>query len=160
MTVRGLVFLLVSGVVLAGPVGWMGHPAQSAPYTINVATANIEGYSKAILTDTKGFTLYYLTSDTPTSSACTDACAVTWPPVLSDATPTGPSSLKGTLAAVRTANGSQVSYNGHLLYRYAADAAPGQMNGYGLVGPRGGRWSIALASLTTSDTPAERKGGY
>ncbi len=160
MRVRRPIFLLVSGVVLVGSVGWMAHPAQSASHTINVATANVEGHSKAILTDTKGFTLYYLTSDTLTSSACTDACAMNWPPVLSDATPTGPSSLKGTLAAVRTVNGSQVSYNGHLLYRYAADAAPGQINGYKLAGPRGGKWYIALASLTPSDTPAERKGGY
>lgn len=161
MTVRTLILGVVVALMAVG--GWVGHPVHGASSTLNVARATIEGYSREILTDAKGFTLYYLTSDTPTSSACTAACAQVWPPLLSDTTPTGPSSLKGPLAVVNTANGSQVSYNGHLLYRYARDTKPGQVNGYELQGPRGGRWEVATASPTPSDSPGTGKsegGGY
>jgi predicted lipoprotein with Yx(FWY)xxD motif len=160
MTVRTLV-LLVVGVTLAGSAAFMGHPAHGASFTLNVATATVEGNSKAILTDARGFTLYYLTSDTPTSSACTAACAQAWPPLLSDTAPTGPSSLAGTLAVVHTANGPQVSYSGHPLYRYAGDTRPGQLSGYDLQGPRGGHWEIATATPAASDSRgSEKNGGY
>jgi len=41
------------------------------------------------------------------------------------------------------ANGNQVEYNGHLLYAYSGDTAPGQTNGEGLLG----KWFVATPGL-------------
>ena len=59
---------------------------------------------------------------------------------------------------VKTANGSQVAYNGHLLYRYAADTAVGQANGQGM----GGKWWVASVDLkaTSSGAPAKSSSGW
>lgn len=62
---------------------------------------------------------------------------------MSTGAPTAPASVTGKLAAVKTANGSQVSYNGHLLYRFAADTKPGDVNGDGVHGPQQGTWHVA-----------------
>jgi predicted lipoprotein with Yx(FWY)xxD motif len=161
MTTRTLALLLAAGVVLAGSLGALGHPAHGASYTLRVVTASVEGHSQTILTDAKGFALYYLTSDTPASSTCTGGCAMAWPPLVSATTRTAPSSLGGRIAVVHTANGAQVSYNGHLLYRYAADTKPGQVNGNDQKGPQGGEWYVATSSLAAAKSQATPKGrGY
>ncbi len=144
---RILRFALLA-LVLTAWAGLAGGPAHGASYTVNVAMATVQGKSEQILTDAEGLTLYYLTSDSPTSPACTGACVKAWPPLLSSTIPTGPTSLPGKLAVVPTANGSQVSYNDHLLYRYAADTKPGQTSGNNLVGPGGGKWYVAASTTT------------
>jgi predicted lipoprotein with Yx(FWY)xxD motif len=121
-------------------------PSQSTT-TLNVASAMIGGKSQPILVDVKRMSLYYLTSDTATSSACTGGCAGTWPPLLSDSVPAAPSSAMGKLAIVTTANGSQVSYNGHLLYRFKPDTKPGDVNGDGIKGPKDGVWHVATPDV-------------
>jgi len=75
---------------------------------------------------------------------------------------TGPvfvSALPGTLSLLTDANGSQVTYNGHPLYTYSGDTAPGQVNGDGF----GGIWFVAptnLASSSGSNSNGYPKGGY
>lgn len=163
MIVRVSVFLLVATVLFTGPVGVPGF-AQSTSYTVNLATATIAGKSEAILVDSNGMALYYLTSDRPTVSTCSGSCANIWLPLLSTTAPTGPQSLPGKLALVTTVSGPQVSYNGHLLYRYAADTGPGQVNGNNRSGPAGGKWLVATSSLkipsneTPGDNPGDGKG--
>jgi predicted lipoprotein with Yx(FWY)xxD motif len=103
--------------------------------------------AQQVLVDANGMTLYYLTSDTATTSACTGGCAGFWPPLLASGTPTAPSLLAGKLTVVKTANGSQVSYNGHLLYRYAPDTKPGDAGGDGKTGPQNGTWHVATPVL-------------
>ena len=120
-------------------------PSQST--ALNVASAVIEGKSQPILVDVKGMSLYYLTSDKATSSACTAKCAGAWPPLLGAVAPRAPASMTGKLAVVKTANGSQVSYNGHLLYRFGDDAKPGDVQGDGLKGPQNGMWHVATPDL-------------
>lgn len=119
-------------------------PAATAA-TVKTATATVQGKSVTILTDAQGKTLYYFTSDTPTSSACTGTCAQNWPPLLfnGSGTPTSDTTLPGTLSVVQTANGNQVAYNGHLLYTFSGDQAPGQTNGEGLFG----KWFVATTDL-------------
>jgi len=110
--------------------------SSSSNVAIQTATATLAGKSATILTNDKGFTLYYLTKDTATNAACSGACAKIWPPLLQtgSGSPTGPSSLPGILSIASTANGSQVEYNGHPLYTYSGDTAPGQTNGQGFRG--------------------------
>lgn len=132
-------------------VAWVaGSTVQSASFTVNTTAATVGGKSQEILVDSGGAALYYLTSDKPTVSACTGGCASVWPPLLTAAAPTAPASLPGKLAIARTANGSQVAYNRHLLYRYAPDTKPGQVNGEGLDGPGGGKWHVATPALKAS----------
>lgn len=112
---------------------------------VKTASAVVGGKTETILTDVKGFTLYYYTADTKTTPACTGACTATWHPfvVMGSITPTGAAGVTGTLAVVKSANGPQVQYNGHFLYTYAADLAPGQTKGQGMLG----KWFVAIPRL-------------
>src|SRR2546426_2303892 len=107
MVIRWWALALVAALVCAGVVGPRAHGAD---LTLNVASATVGGKPQQILVDAKGMSLYFLTSDTVTSSACTGGCAGAWPPLLSAGAPTAPASVKGKLAVVKTANGSQVSF--------------------------------------------------
>lgn len=126
-------------------------PSQPTPppsrSTLNVASAVVRGKSQRILVDVKGMSLYYLTSDKVASSACTGKCAHAWPPLLSASAPKAPASVTGKLAVTKTANGSQVSYNGHLLYRFGDDSKPGDVRGEGIHGPQNGVWHVATPAL-------------
>lgn len=147
MVNRGCVLALVAMLVFAGAAG---PRVSGADLTINAANATVGGKSQQILVDAKGLSLYYLSSDTMTSSACTGGCAGAWPPLLSTGAPTAPASVKGKLAVVKTANGSQVSYNGHLLYRFGDDSKPGDIQGDGLHGPKGGVWHVATPDMAAA----------
>lgn len=138
-----------AGVWYAACVGLVLIAAAAAPraygaaYTVNTATITVKGMSAHVLTDGRGMTLYYVQSDTPTSSSCTGGCAKIWPPLLSASAPAAAGPLSGKLTAVKTANGSQVSYNGHPLYTYSGDSAPRQANGQGIAG----KWWVATVAL-------------
>jgi predicted lipoprotein with Yx(FWY)xxD motif len=109
--------------------------AVASAATILTGSATVSGASTTVLTDSKGMTLYYKTSDTATSVTCTGGCAAAWPPLLlPSGTPTGSSSVTGTLTVFAGPNGSQVLYNGHPLYAWSMDAAAGQATGDGVGG--------------------------
>jgi predicted lipoprotein with Yx(FWY)xxD motif len=124
-------------------------PSPSAPVAaattpvVATATAMVAGKPATILTDAQGMTLYYRTSDTATS-VCSAGCASAWPPLLLPQGGAGSAStLPGMLATISDANGRQVTYNGHPLYRFASDTAPGSTNGQGI----GGVWFVATTAL-------------
>jgi predicted lipoprotein with Yx(FWY)xxD motif len=112
---------------------------------VKTMSVTISGKSETILTDASGKSLYYFTPDTATTSACTGACAQTWPPLLSTGSgaPTSASTLPGKLTVLTTGNGSQVAYNGHLLYTFSGDSAAGDTKGQGLFG----KWFVATPGL-------------
>ena len=126
-------------------------PTSSTP-VVKTASATVKGQSETILTNAQGLALYYLTADTPTKVACSGTCAGLWPPLLFSGTgsPTSATSLSGTLSVVTDANGQQVEYNGHPLYTYSKDTAPGQTNGEGF----NGRWFVATPTLSGTSAPA------
>ena len=70
--------------------------------------------------------VYLFTQDKGTTSACTGACAIYWPPAKAPAHPVGGAGVDS--AKISVVNG-QLAYNGHLLYEYSGDSAPGQTNG-------------------------------
>ncbi|TMC49333.1 MAG: hypothetical protein E6J14_07430 [Chloroflexi bacterium] len=108
---------------------------SSSPAQIKTATVTVSGASKTVLADSQGMTLYYRTTDSSTKVTCTGTCAANWPPVLATSgTPTGSSSVTGTLTVFAGPNGNQVLYNGHPLYRWVHDTAPGQATGQGVGG--------------------------
>ncbi len=114
---------------------------------LKTATATVKGKSETILTDANGKTLYYFTPDTATTAACTTGCTGTWPPLLltGSGSPTSSGTLTGKLTAQTDANGNQVQYNGHFLYTFASDTAPGQTNGEGI----GNKWFVATVDLAS-----------
>ena len=91
------------------------------------------GPNGTFLTDSSGKTLYLFQSDTASASSCTGACAAAWPPVTSSGQPTASGDAKSNmLGTIKRSDGtSQVTYNGHPLYTYVGDSAPGQTNGEG-----------------------------
>ena len=120
--------------------------SSSSNALLKTASATVKGKSVTLLTNASGMTLYYFTADSASTSACSGSCAQTWPPLLmtGSGSPTSAASLPGTLTVQTTANGSQVEYNGHLLYTYSGDTAPGQTNGEGLFG----KWFVATTDLS------------
>src|SRR5215469_14209269 len=135
--------LLGGGLALTLFAAAIGPAAYGAPSTVDTAAITVGGVSTRVLTNDQGMTLYYLDTDTPARSTCTGGCASIWPPLLSAGAPSTGASLPGKLAVVKTANGPQVSYNGHLLYIYTGDTAPHQANGQGFAG----KWWVAKVDL-------------
>lgn len=130
--------------------------SSSSSALIKTVSATVKGKAEMVLTDAQGKTLYYFTADSSTTSACTGGCAQTWPPLLmaGSGSPASATSLPGSLSVQTTGNGSQVEYNGHLLYTYAGDSAPGQTNGEGLFG----KWFVATPNL--SGASSNTNSGY
>ena len=118
-------------------------PAAAAASTLK--TAKIGGAT--VLTSAKGFTLYSFAPDTSTKSNCNGACARAWPPVKGPATAAG---VKGTFGTIKRSDGStQATFNGHPLYTFVGDHAPGQATGNGL-NANGGLWHEITTSGTAS----------
>ena len=100
-----------------------------------------------VLVDGDGYTLYLFQQDTGAASTCAGDCAVTWPPVLTDGEATAADGATGTLGTTTRDDGTtQVTYDGHPLYRFSGDAAAGDTNGQAV----GGVWFAA----TPEGTPA------
>ena len=77
-----------------------------------------------VLTNAKGLTLYSFAPDTPTKSNCNGTCAQNWPPVKGPATASG---VKGTFGTItRSSGATQATFDGHPLYTFVGDTAPGQ----------------------------------
>ncbi|HEV3105876.1 MAG TPA: hypothetical protein VGZ01_09320 [Trinickia sp.] len=85
--------------------------------------------SNGMFVDAQGMTLYTFDKDTvPGQSACTGGCAAIWPAATADST----DKADGDWSFVTTADGKkQWAYEGHPLYRYSKDTAPGQTGGNG-----------------------------
>ena len=91
-----------------------------------------------LLTNARGLTLYWFAPDTSTKSVCYGSCAAYWPPVTG--TPSAGPGVTGTLGTItRTGGMSQATYNGHPLYTYIGDNAPGQASGNN-INLNGGLW--------------------
>lgn len=134
----------------------------AAGATVCAKTVTVGGQPKTALADTQGMTLYYFTPDTATTIACTGACAQTWPPLAASGSNVKGTNLSGALTTLSGANGDQVVYNGHPLYRYAGDKAQTDATGEGI----GGKWFVATPGLAAAGassaptTPATGPGGY
>jgi len=125
-----------------------GGTASSAPAAGSSAlkTAKIGGAT--VVTNGKGFTLYWFVPDTATTSKCNGSCATFWPPVKGPAT--AGAGVSGKLATIKRADGSvQATYNGHPLYTYAGDNAPGQATGNDL-NVNGGVWHEVTVSVAAA----------
>jgi predicted lipoprotein with Yx(FWY)xxD motif len=114
-----------------------------------VKTTTIGGAT--VLTNSKGFTLYSFAPDTSTTSNCNGTCAQNWPPLPGPVTASGVSGTFGTIT--RSDGSTQATFDGHPLYTFVGDTAPGQAKGNGL-NVNGGLWH----EITTSGTAAAGAG--
>src|SRR6476646_2260650 len=133
--------LVLFGLVLAGASS--PAPAATATGTGTVLKTTTIG-GTTVLTNAKGFTLYSFAPDTPTASKCYGSCAVYWPPVTGTAAASP--GVPGRIGTIKRTDGSeQLTYNGHPLYTYIADTAPGQARGNN-INLNGGVWHEVPAS--------------
>jgi len=120
----------------SSPAATAASSSAAASTGSTVLARTIDG--TAVLTNSAGLTLYWFGPDTSTTSKCTGSCAAVWPPV------TGPvtagAGVTGTLGTITRPDGTiQATYDGHPLYTFAGDTAPGQTKGNGVNGS-GGIW--------------------
>ena len=131
-----------------------------------LATASVNGTQ--VLTNSKGFVLYWFVPDTATASKCSGSCATYWPPVTGTAT--AGSGITGTLSSITRSDGTkQVTYDGHPLYTFAGDAKAGEAKGNG-VNASGGLWyemtvsgatpAAVAAKASASAKSTAKSGGY
>ena len=156
-----------------------GSPAAAGSRTAASASASSSAASSSggttltaktiggqqVLTNSAGFTLYWFAPDTSTTLKCTGSCATYWPPVKGPAT--AGSGVTGKLSTITRSDGTkQATYDGHPLYTYAGDTAPGQAKGNGL-NASGGLWyemtvsgATPAAGAGASASATSTKGGY
>ena len=154
---RRLTAIAATALTAAAAAGWATYlavPAAPSPAAAGTVleTGAIGGVT--VLTNAKGFTLYWFTRDTATRSDCHASCARHWPPV------TGPvtagQGVAGAIGTITRPGGSvQATYDGHPLYTASADTAPGQARGNGVYSD-GGIWHEMTVSgaLPASRPPA------
>lgn len=107
----------------AAPV--VAHPAQ--PVAIGERQTSVG----LVLTNPAGRTLYTYRLDKGAGSHCTGPCAITWPPLMvaPHASLTSSVSLPHALGTIARPDGMQATYDGHPLYLFAGDKAPGETKG-------------------------------
>jgi len=84
-----------------------------------------------VLVDSEGMTVYLFTPDEGTTSTCYGGCESAWPPVVAEGKPTaGEGATSSALGTTKRKDGTmQVTYNGHPLYTFSGDTAPGEAVG-------------------------------
>jgi len=117
-------------------------PVAAGGRAVTLKTVRIGGIT--VLTNARGFTLYWFAPDTPTTSRCTGSCTAYWPPVIGE--PKAGPGVTGKLGTIsRGGRTVQATYDGHPLYTYVGDDGPGQANGNNL-DLNGGLWYEARAA--------------
>ncbi len=146
------------------PTTATSSPGSSANPATKFSIASVSGVGSVVV-DGKGRTVYILTSDGNTNVPCTDAsgCTKLWPdlplPNGASAAKAG-SGIKASLLGTKKLSDGETypTYNGWLMYEYAADTGPGQANGQGIKS-FGGTWYVLNASGTPVTSGSGGSGG-
>jgi len=162
---------LAAAALIAAGCGSSGHsntPAGSGgsssamnsgtPVSSSNALKTTKIGGATVLTNAKGFTLYSFAPDTMTTSKCNGTCATFWPPVKGPATLS--SGVKGKVGTITRSDGSvQATYDGHPLYTYKGDTAPGLNKGNGL-NIEGGLWhEVTISGSGPAPNSSSSAGG-
>jgi len=148
-------FPAVAAIMAAGCGGSSATKSSSTPVGATAGTdapvsATVGARTTTlgkILVDSQGRSLYLFEKDTSTASSCSGACVGVWPPLTVSGAPRGGAGvLASKLGVTKRGDGqTEVTYNGHPLYRYVADTAPGQTKGEGL-NQFGAGWDVVSPS--------------
>jgi predicted lipoprotein with Yx(FWY)xxD motif len=115
--------------------------ASAAPSAAARVSVRSSEYGKTLF-GPSGKVLYVFGADRNSVSHCYGVCATAWPPLLTTGAPVaGPGVQAKLLGTSKRKNGAlQVTYNGHPLYYYSADAVGKVMCQH--VNIYGGLWLI------------------
>ena len=121
----------VSAVALALTAVFVATPKTPPPVATGGSGQTLDARTiagQALLTNASGITLYTFAPDSLNKSVCYGDCATYWPPVPGHMS-AGPG-VTGTIGTITRTDGStQATYDGHPLYTYIGDHAPGQDGG-------------------------------
>lgn len=108
--------------------------------TIEIRTA--EPYGEHLAAQ-DGHVVYLFSGDRENESICYDACALAWPPVVTEGEPVAGEGVDAAkLGTAERRDGEiQVTYSGAPLYYFIQDNAPGDTAGQGTQG-FGGSWHL------------------
>ena len=148
-----------------GSAGSGGSGGGSGAGTAATSSSTVKETSMGgakVLTTSKGFTIYWFAIDSKGKSKCYGSCAHYWPIVKGPVSASGVSGTFGTIT--RTDGTKQATWNGHPLYTYIGDTAPGDAKGNNL-NINGGIWKEVVVSGTApAPAPSKSKssggGGY
>jgi predicted lipoprotein with Yx(FWY)xxD motif len=128
-----LVALAAAGCGSNNGTATAATPKTSSGHAATIGVANNARLGR-ILVDSQGRSVYLFRKDTGTNSTCFGACATQWPPVRASGKPTVGMGLTASKVGItaRPDGKPQVTYNGHPLYRFVGDQAPGDTSGQGL----------------------------
>jgi predicted lipoprotein with Yx(FWY)xxD motif len=124
----------------------------------NAVVRAVESPLGTILVDQEGFTLYAFFNDTDGESTCTGECLANWPAAVVEAGDLNVGNLDPALFSTveNPEAGTMLKIGDWPLYRFAGDAAPGEVNGQGVgevwyvVGPTG----VPASLVNTRETSA------
>jgi predicted lipoprotein with Yx(FWY)xxD motif len=137
--------LFLATALTLGGCGSGGSATTSAATIVSTRVTNAPKlHGRAVLVDSRGFTLYAFSRDPRNTlkSSCSGACASVWRPAGYEGgtLAAGGSVVVSELGTIKRSDGSlQVAYAGHPLYTYTLDRKPGDALGNG-VSSFGGRW--------------------
>jgi predicted lipoprotein with Yx(FWY)xxD motif len=116
-----------------GSGGRSTETTATAPSSQGAAVVSVAAIPSVgrVIVDAQGFTLYDFHKDKGSTSACYGACAGIWPPLTTGGAPKASSgAMASKLGTTKRKDGTtQVTYAGHPLYTYEADAKPGEAKG-------------------------------
>jgi predicted lipoprotein with Yx(FWY)xxD motif len=137
-----VISVAVAALVLLGVAAATAGTSAQAAAGGSLRTATVGGV--LVLTNSRGFTLYWFAPDTPADSKCYGSCAAYWPPVKGPAS--AAAGIPGTFGTIRRSDGSaQATYNGHPLYTYIGDSGPDEAHGNNIT-LNGGLWHEVTVS--------------
>ena len=140
--------------------GSSGPPKTQSGKSATIGVSN-ESLGK-ILVNSQGRTVYLFSRDSGTTSECSGACAVNWPPLRVTGKPTIGSGATASLIGTTTrSNGAkQVTYNGHPLYLFKEDTKSGDTNGEGITAFGGSWYALSPSGNQVSGQAPSSGGGY
>jgi predicted lipoprotein with Yx(FWY)xxD motif len=122
-------------------------PSNTAPpagSSSRVQPGTVLSAAGGVLVAPDGHALYFNDAESSGSTSCTGACAQQWPPVGGPVTAGGGLTAAQLGTRTRSDGTIQATYQGHALYEFAGDRAPGDHKGDGLK-DQGGTWHLASA---------------
>ena len=154
--------LALLALVAAGCGGGGGSGGASTSGTMSSGSVTVRSSDLGkILADGSGRTVYLFEKDRGTRSACSGACAKTWPPLTVKGRPTGGAGASAKLlGTTKRSDGTvQVTYAGHPVYRFAGDTRAGDTKGQGSKA-FGAEWYVLDASGKKVEKSKTSSGGY
>lgn len=170
MGTKALIGVMVAAtglfVAACGSSGSPGSAGGGTTTTAAPAGAGVTAVLKTessklgtVLADGSGLTVYWFAADHGNMSACSGACASAWPPVIGTPQAAAGAALSGTLGTItRSDSQKQATFDGHPLYTFKADSAPGQVNGNNVDG-FGAKWYAITIGPGGSASIAPTTGG-